>query len=56
MKEPTLNQHQIATGYRHVNGRPHGFEYTTRYELTYIFDTEQERQEMLDFIRTNHAE
>lgn len=55
MKEPRLSECEVVDGHKMVNGRPHGFNWKRQYKLTCSFDTEEERQKMLDEIRMNPA-
>lgn len=46
-----LTESEIARGHRIVNGRPHGFEWEPRFEVTFSFRSTQAREMFIDRVK-----
>lgn len=47
MRVSPLKRIEVADGFNLVNGRPHGFNYVPRWEITLNFDTLEEAEQFM---------
>ena len=46
-----LSYSEIADGYMLVNGRPHGFKMKPQWEVTFSFDSKQDRTDFIKAVK-----